>query len=72
MICDKCNGTGNILEDNNIDIYDKCNKCYGKKDLDWIENIVGVDEYWRWNQVLIYGSNPGYWKNNKIINNLDF
>ena len=34
MICDKCNGTGNILEDNNIDIYDKCNKCYGKKDLD--------------------------------------
>ena len=34
MICSKCNGNYS----------DKiCTKCYGKKDLDWIENIVGVE-----------------------------
>jgi hypothetical protein len=39
MVCDECNGTG-INKDNSW----FCDKCKGKKELDWIENIIGVSE----------------------------
>lgn len=37
MICTKCNGEG-IIEDK---IFNICDKCFGDKEIDWIENIVG-------------------------------
>lgn len=40
-VCDKCNGKGN-LPTKNPDVVKQCPKCYGKKKLDWIENVVGV------------------------------
>jgi len=42
MICDKCNGKGYIGYHNKKDkSYDTvtCTKCYGQKELDWLENI---------------------------------
>jgi len=40
-LCDKCNGKGNIPT-KNPDVVKVCPKCHGKKELDWIENVVGV------------------------------
>lgn len=42
--CDKCNGRGNIPT-KNPDVVKQCSKCFGKKQLDWIENLVGVTKY---------------------------
>jgi len=42
MKCDKCNGTGcdpNFYP-NKIPVL--CDKCLGKKELDWLESIFGV------------------------------
>ena len=38
--CDKCNGNGIVLEKEFLG--NICPKCDGKKELDWVENIVGV------------------------------
>ena len=42
MICDRCHGYGTIgfNESNQIAI---CPKCLGLKNIDWLENIIGVD-----------------------------
>lgn len=40
-ICNKCNGKGH-LPTKNPDVVKMCPKCHGKKELDWIENVVGV------------------------------
>jgi hypothetical protein len=37
IICSKCNGKGRLFSG-------ICPKCWGKKKLDWIENVVGVQE----------------------------
>jgi DnaJ-class molecular chaperone len=42
MKCDKCGGEGTIYK-HNIYMNKPCDKCFGKKELDWVENIVGVD-----------------------------
>ena len=48
MICDKCGGRGFTKEgtpttDGTIIQEMNCPKCRGKKELDWIENIIGVE-----------------------------
>ncbi len=46
--CSKCNGDGNkvgyekLSKGGYLHCYYTCTKCYGKKKLDWIEQIVGV------------------------------
>ena len=44
--CDKCEGKGFVWLDRDEFPFPSmsrtCEKCYGKKELDWIENIVGV------------------------------
>ena len=40
MICDKCNGTGLSLKCSGI----LCDKCKGRKDIDWVDNIVGANK----------------------------
>jgi len=42
MICDKCNGIG-YWESPDKKIKQWCLKCKGEKELDWIEEIFGVD-----------------------------
>lgn len=44
MKCPKCNGKKKVvlMKTGPFDIEDWCNFCNGKKDLDWIENILGV------------------------------
>jgi hypothetical protein len=50
IICDKCNGRGEIVEpfSESHNSYDcdfiTCPKCKGNKKVDWIENVVGVKE----------------------------
>lgn len=53
MICDQCDGTGLTTKSNDIPknfwvIKQTCLKCHGKKEIDWIEDIFGVDgdDYW--------------------------
>lgn len=43
VICSKCNGEGRIKHKGSR-WSDICPKCWGKKKLDWIENVVGVEE----------------------------
>jgi len=45
--CDKCDGKGHFQPYNMI-VYQKqvCDKCWGEKELDWIENIVGKPCPW--------------------------
>jgi hypothetical protein len=49
MICDKCNGLGYItVREINSSASGSigcrlCDRCYGKKELDWIENILGIN-----------------------------
>ena len=50
MKCPKCNGKSIYDFDNNIFIGPYCDFCRGKTDLDWIENILGVDPW-----VIIWG-----------------
>ena len=48
MICDKCNGE-TWIKTSQPDLRFKCNKYWGKPELDWIENIFGVessDMFW--------------------------
>ena len=49
MICPTCEGLGYIL----IDLYhigysykhkSTCNLCWGKKEIDWVENIFGSEK----------------------------
>ena len=45
MKCEKCNGK-QYVEHNmkkRKDYLVFCNHCYGKEDLDWLDNIIGVD-----------------------------
>ena len=42
MKCQRCNGTGIIIIEDIWKI--RCTLCLGKKELDWIEEIFGVDE----------------------------
>jgi len=43
MICDKCNGTGTNLDQTFGDDlrHSWCNKCHGRRKVDWITNIIG-------------------------------
>lgn len=45
MICDKCNGEGNIgfiePDKNGRSYWQVCPKCLGFGKVDWIENIIG-------------------------------
>jgi RecJ-like exonuclease len=51
MICNKCNGTGEVIivpkcyDNSDIDeyyyeFYTICNKCLEKGELDWLDNII--------------------------------
>lgn len=46
IYCNKCGGTGWYHNGqtyiNNGKLFTTCSKCYGKGQIDWIENIVGV------------------------------
>jgi len=45
MICDKCNGNGCILNEDKNELsylYKVCSKCKGNGELDWLENVFGV------------------------------
>ena len=58
MKCSKCNGTGKIkISSKKI----KCYFCNGKKEIDWVENIFGVDGFQsRINNDLINSSKDGH------------
>ena len=53
MKCNNCGGFGILLKESlhlqrrygnpSIKLY--CPKCKGKKEIDWIENILGVNKY---------------------------
>jgi len=48
VVCDKCNGSGEVyvvpFDDPQAHWYELCSKCKGCKKLDWIERIIGVRE----------------------------
>jgi len=43
LICDKCNGTGQSIEEltETSKKWTWCSKCYGSGKVDWIDNIMG-------------------------------
>jgi hypothetical protein len=49
MICNKCNGRGTTPNNKYIVVpflsvrFCCCTKCYGLGEIDWLENIIGVD-----------------------------
>ena len=45
-ICDEKSFIENKYPPRYLD-YELCDFCYGKKELDWIETIIGVDELWQ-------------------------
>ena len=53
MICDKCNGNGDIyiqyvtIHDKVVDDKKICDKCKGTGEVNWIENIFGKQEWTR-------------------------
>lgn len=44
IICDKCNGWGNLYSEEDERHIIRCNKCWGCGKLDWIEKAVGKKE----------------------------
>ena len=62
MICPECSGKGYIIKTcKGLYWNETCTKCKGKKIIDWIENIVGVKDYYPSHQgIYIRNSNsPG-------------
>jgi len=49
IICDKCNGWGNLYSEKDERHIIRCSKCWGVGKLDWIEKAVGKKE-------IFYGS----------------
>jgi len=49
MVCETCKGSGWIDHPLNDNYLTKCQTCWGKREFDWIDNILGVsynDVYW--------------------------
>lgn len=44
IVCDKCNGWGNLYSKGDERHIIRCNKCWGVGKLDWIEKAVGKKE----------------------------
>ncbi len=44
VVCDKCNGWGNLYSEEVERHIIRCNKCWGIGKLDWIEKAVGKKE----------------------------
>lgn len=59
--CDKCNGDGYVYtyQGGDYKIKTICDKCWGEKFLDWIENILGKKVEHGTNNILI-GQYAGY------------
>lgn len=59
--CDKCDGKGYFPPYiSSIEVGQKlCDKCWGEKELDWIENIVGKPCPWKKYENIIVGNKAG-------------
>ena len=58
--CTKCHGTGKITD--KFGVVFACDKCWGKKQLDWIEQLMGVSLLQCQNQNIAIGYQTLYKK----------
>lgn len=55
VLCDKCQGEGNILN-HDIQLMDYiCPKCNGEGKVDWVRNVMWKDHEWNWEELDAYG-----------------